>query len=73
MEWALENGSANILTHLRELGYPIPDDLVTKYHEVVLCYLLQEYPLKVCLYIYSNVCSEGLKCVYVCDLNSTAK
>ena len=47
MDWALENGSANILTHLRELGYAIPEDLIMKYQELVLCYLLQEYPLKV--------------------------
>lgn len=47
MDWALENGSANILTHLRDLGYEIPEDLVLKYQELVVSYLLQEYPLKV--------------------------
>ena len=45
MDWALENGSANILTHLRDLGYAIPDDLVLKYQDLVVGYLLQEYPL----------------------------
>ncbi len=45
MDWALENGSANILTHLRKLGYAIPEDLVIKYQELVVSYLLQEYPL----------------------------
>ena len=47
MEWAIENGSANVLTHLTELGYPIPEDLVMKYQEVVADYLFAEHPLRV--------------------------
>ena len=51
MKWAIENGSANILTHLRELGYSIPEDLIQSYDEVIASYLLSEYPLKV------NICN----------------
>ena len=47
MEWAIGNGSANVLTHLTELGYPIPEDLVMKYQEVVADYLFAEHPLRV--------------------------
>ena len=47
MDWALEHSSATILTHLRELGYPIPEDLIWKYQELIVSYLLSEYPLKV--------------------------
>lgn len=47
MEWALTTGSANILTHLRDLGYEISEDLIRKYDETVGAYLLGEYPPKV--------------------------
>ena len=47
MEWAIENGSANVLTHLTELAYPIPEDLVMKYQEVIADYLFAEHPLRV--------------------------
>ena len=47
MEWAIESNSANILTHLRQLGYAIPSSLVVKYQEVLAEYLHSEYPLKV--------------------------
>ena len=47
MEWALTTGSANILTHLRHLGYEISEDLIRKYDETVGAYLLGEYPPKV--------------------------
>lgn len=42
MEWAIISNSANILTHLRELGYPIPLSIVEKYPLVVRDYLLGE-------------------------------
>ena len=51
MKWAIESGSANILTHLRELGYSIPEDLIQTYDDVIASYLLSEYPLKVCIII----------------------
>ena len=56
MDWALENGSANILTHLRDLGYGIPEDLIWKYQDSVACYLLSEYPLKVITYKLFHSC-----------------
>ena len=45
MDWCLDNGSANILTHLRDLGYAIPLNLFDKYHDVLTEYLFNEYPL----------------------------
>ena len=36
-----------ILTHLRQLGYEIPEDLIRQYDKTVGAYLLVEYPLKV--------------------------
>lgn len=51
MEWAIENSSANVLTHLTELGYPIPEDLVLKYQEIIADYLFAEHPLRVSLKI----------------------
>lgn len=49
MEWAIENNSANILTHLRQLGYAIPSALIVKYQDILAEYLYSEYPLKVCV------------------------
>lgn len=46
MEWAILNNSANILTHLRELGYPIPLTIIEKYPMVIRDYLLGEFPLQ---------------------------
>jgi leucine-rich repeat kinase 1 len=46
MKWAIENRSANVLTHLRELGYAIFEDLICAYNETVASYLIGEYPLK---------------------------
>lgn len=42
MEWAISTNSANILTHLRDLGYPIPLDIIEKYPLVIRDYLLGE-------------------------------
>lgn len=40
MEWAISSNSANVLTHLRNLGYPIPLDIIEKYPMVIRDYLL---------------------------------
>ena len=73
MEWAIENNSANILTHLRQLGYAIPSALIVKYQDILAEYLYSEYPLKVCVcvswwmwvfYIYL-VCDMVCTCVCV--------
>ena len=42
MEWAIASNSANILTHLRDLGYPIPMDIIDKYPLIIRDYLLGE-------------------------------
>ena len=42
MEWAIENNSANILTHLRELGYSIPLNIIERYPKIIRDYLLGE-------------------------------
>ena len=62
MDWALENGSANILTHLRDLGYAIPEDLIWKYQDSVACYLLSEYPLKVISSFTHVICLICITC-----------
>ena len=54
MEWAIENGSANILTYLRDLGYAIFEDLIYKYDNIIANYLIGEYPLQV-YYISYNL------------------
>lgn len=47
MEWAISTNSANILTHLRDLGYPIPFDIIEKYPLVIRDYLLGKlFPLQ---------------------------
>jgi len=46
MEWAIMNNSANILTHLRELGYAVPPELIDRYQETMRDYLFTEYPLQ---------------------------
>ena len=46
MEWAICNNSANILTHLRDLGYAVPAELIERYPEIMREYLFIEYPLK---------------------------
>ena len=40
MEWSITHNSANILTHLRKLGYPIPLDIIKRYPTVIRDYLL---------------------------------
>ena len=47
MEWAIQNNSANILTHLRDLGYAVPPNLIDHYQETMREYLFSEYPLRV--------------------------
>ncbi len=43
MEWAILTNSANILSHLRLLGYSIPLDIIEKYPTVIRDYLIGEY------------------------------
>ena len=45
MEWAIASNSANILTHLRELGYSIPVDIIDRHPLVIRDYLLGKQPL----------------------------
>ena len=40
MEWAIATNSANILTHLRDMGYPIPLEVIQKYPLIIRDYLL---------------------------------
>ena len=47
MEWAIQSSSANILTHLRDLGYSVPVELVEHHQDVMRDYFFAEYPLKV--------------------------
>ena len=44
MDWCLDNGSANLLSHLRSLGHSIPARLFEKHTEVLSEYLFKEYP-----------------------------
>lgn len=47
MEWSIQSNSANILSHLRDLGYPVPTELVNHYQNQLQEYLFAEYPLRV--------------------------
>ena len=51
------NNSANILTHLRDLGYAVPPELIDRYQETMREYLFAEYPLQV-VPRFSHVKSE---------------
>lgn len=42
MDWALQNNSANMLTHLRSLGYAVPSDLIERDPVLFRDYLLSE-------------------------------
>ncbi len=46
MEWSIQNNNANILSHLRDLGYSIPASIIERYPEAIREYLFAEYPLK---------------------------
>ncbi len=46
MEWSIQNNNANILTHLRELGYSIPPHIIEHHPEALREYFFAEYPLK---------------------------
>ena len=43
MEWSITHNSANILTHLRKLGYSIPLDIIKRYPTIIRDYLLGKY------------------------------
>ena len=43
MDWCLENGSANLLSHLRSLGHPVPPHLFTKYTDVLSQYFFTQH------------------------------
>ena len=47
MGWCLQNQNANILTHLRDLGYSVPPELIEHHPETMREYLFTEYPLRV--------------------------
>lgn len=47
MDWAIQSSSANVLTHLRDLGYSVPVELIERNHDVMRDYFFAEYPLKV--------------------------
>ena len=44
MEWCLENGSANLLSHLRSLGHSIPPSLFPKHTDVLSQYFFTQQP-----------------------------
>ena len=44
MDWCLDNGSANLLSHLRALGHSVPPTLFEKHAEVLTEYFFSEYP-----------------------------
>lgn len=46
MEWSITHNSANILTHLRMLGYSIPLDIIKRYPTVIRDYLLGKLLVK---------------------------
>ena len=44
MDWCLENGSANLLSHLRSLGHSIPPSLFPKHTDVLSQYFFTQQP-----------------------------
>ena len=57
MEWSITHNSANILTHLRRLGYSIPQTIIKRYPMIIRDYLLGK---SVCI----KVCCSLKRCAF---------
>ena len=70
MDWALLNNSANMLTHLRNLGYAVPSELIERDPHLFGEYLLCKKCTRTVVLHYMYVhCSYPLWWHYYCCHN----